>query len=348
MKITSHKQSGITIVEVMVAIALSLVILAGVMHIFINNKQTYRVQEALARLQETGRFAMQFVTRDLRMAGYMGCAGRGATPKNLTDYYPLPNGDGVADVVGNLTGSGIEGFQTGDLPIALTDTINLTDTEVVPGTDIVRIKRASTTGARVSGNTAPNNANVKLDMSAADGMFQQNDYLFISDCESADIFVATTVSSNATFITIAHATDSNIRPNPLDATTESKLSKLYQDDAEIFKLSNTTYFIGTNSGGQPALFRQSLGNANSMLMEELVEGVEDMQLIYGEDTDGDNIANIYVDSTAVTSWDNIVAVRIELQVRSIEDNVAAKMSAYGDRKLRRTFTTSIALRNKTI
>jgi len=94
------------------------------------------------------------------------------------------------------------------------------------------------------------------------------------------------------------------------------------------------------------LFRQSLTNAGSTQIEEIVEGVEDMQFLYGEDSDDDGTPNRYVDSATVTDWNNIVSIRIELQVRSIEDNVTAKLTAFGDRKLRRTFTTSIALRNR--
>ncbi|WP_455208147.1 PilW family protein, partial [Kaarinaea lacus] len=104
--------------------------------------------------------------------------------------------------------------------------------------------------------------------------------------------------------------------------------------------------IGYNNAGEPALFRQTLGNAASMTVEEIVEGVEDMQLLYGEDSDNDGTPNRYIDSATVADWNNIVSVRIELQVRSMEDNVAAKLTAYGDRKLRRTFTTSIAIRNR--
>jgi type IV pilus assembly protein PilW len=295
-------------------------------------------------LQENGRFAMHFITKDLRMAGYMGCAGKMMSPKNLADYYPPPNGDGVADVAANFSGAGIEGFQTSDLPISLTDTINLTSSSVVPGTDIVRITGASTVGARVSGNTSQVDANVKLDMSDANGMFEQNDYLFISDCEKADIFVATGVSSNAGIITIPHATEANIPPD--GPTTENNLSKNYQSDAEVYKFTNTTYYIGYNDAGEHALFRQTLANAGSINIEELVEGVEDMQFLYGEDSDGDGTPNRYIDSAIVADWNNVVSVRIELQVRSIEDNVAAKLTAFNDHRLRRTFTTSIAIRNR--
>jgi len=331
------RQTGITVVEILVAVALSLIILAGVMHIFINNKQTYRVQEAFARLQESGRFGMHFITKELRMAGYVGCGSKINNPTNMADYYPTPNGDDVADVVGNFNGSGIEGFQTSDLPLALTGALTLTTSEVVPGTDIVRIKRATSTGIRLKGNMNTVNANIQLDAATAAGVFQEDDYLFISDCEAADVFVANNVSNSGTTTTIAHSDSTNL---------DNFLSKTYQQDAEVFKFISTTYYLGYNVAGEPALFRQTLGNAASMNVEELVAGVEDMQFLYGEDSDDDGTPNRYVDSATVADWNNIVSIRIELQVRSIEDKVAAKLTAFGDHRLRRTFTTSIAIRNR--
>lgn len=330
------RQNGITMIEVMVAMALSLIILAGVMHIFINNKQTYRVQEAFARLQESGRFATHFITKDLRMAGYAGCGSKIADPKNRTDYYPPPTGDGVEDVVGDFNGSGIEGYQSGDLPLQLTDAITLSSADVVPGTDIVRIKRATSTGVRLKGNMSAVNANIQLDAATAAGQFQDNDYLFISDCEAADIFVANNISVSGTTTTIAH---------PESVNKGNFLSKPYQEDAEVYKFISTTYYLGYNNAGEVALFRQTLGNAATMNVEELVEGVEDMHLLYGEDSNGNGTPNRYVDSATVGNWNNIVSVRIELTVRSLEDHLAAKLTAYGDHKLRRTFTTSIAIRN---
>lgn len=336
MYITTHKQKGITLIEIMVALALSIIILAGVMHIFLNNKQTYRVQEAFARIQENGRFAMQFLAKDLRMAGYIGCGGKINSPNNISD---LVAPKGTADEVSAFSASGIEGFEYSGLPILLSDTVSLDTSKVVAGSDIVRIKRAASTGARLTGNMTADNANVQLDGTTALGLFQTDDYLFISDCEKSDIFVANNVSSSAGKITIAHSNSVNI---------DNKLSKAYQDDAEVYKFVNHTYYIGTNTAGEPALFRRSLLNAGNLTEEELVDGIEDLQLLYGEDTDTDSAPNIYVDASSVTDWNNIVAVRIELQVRSIEDNLARNVTAYGDRKLRRSFTTSIALRNRAI
>ena len=70
-----HRQAGVGLVEIMVAVTLSLILMAGLVQVYTGNKQTYRIQEALSRVQENGRFALDFITRDLRSAGFLGCAG---------------------------------------------------------------------------------------------------------------------------------------------------------------------------------------------------------------------------------------------------------------------------------
>jgi type IV pilus assembly protein PilW len=67
------RQKGLTLIEIMIALLLGAVLLAGVIQVFLNTKQTYKMQEALSRLQENGRFAMDFLGRDIRMADYRGC-----------------------------------------------------------------------------------------------------------------------------------------------------------------------------------------------------------------------------------------------------------------------------------
>ncbi|MEQ1486712.1 PilW family protein [Methyloglobulus sp.] len=67
------QQQGFTLVEIMIALLIGVFLLGGVMGVFLNTKQTYSVQEALSRLQENGRFAMDFLAKDIRMADYREC-----------------------------------------------------------------------------------------------------------------------------------------------------------------------------------------------------------------------------------------------------------------------------------
>ena len=65
-------QRGVSLVELMVTIVVALLLLGGVIQVYLSNKQSYNAQEQLARMQESGRFAMALVTTDLRRSGYWG------------------------------------------------------------------------------------------------------------------------------------------------------------------------------------------------------------------------------------------------------------------------------------
>jgi type IV pilus assembly protein PilW len=56
----------------MVAVVVGLLLILGVIQVYLTTKQSYNAQAELARMQESGRFAMDLITRDLRRAGYWG------------------------------------------------------------------------------------------------------------------------------------------------------------------------------------------------------------------------------------------------------------------------------------
>ena len=68
------KQSGVSLVELMVSITIGLILMAGVLSIFMSSKVTYLANEKTARLQENGRVALDLIQHDVRSAGFMGCA----------------------------------------------------------------------------------------------------------------------------------------------------------------------------------------------------------------------------------------------------------------------------------
>ncbi len=67
-------QRGFTLIELMIAMLIGVFLMTGVIQIFLSAKQAYRLQENLSRLQENGRFAMDMITKDIRMAGYVAYA----------------------------------------------------------------------------------------------------------------------------------------------------------------------------------------------------------------------------------------------------------------------------------
>ena len=83
-------QAGFSLVELMIAITLGLVVLLAVGSIYIGSRQTYRVQEDNARIQEAGRYALEVIGRSIRQAG--ADAEMTFSPVNITQECgaPLP------------------------------------------------------------------------------------------------------------------------------------------------------------------------------------------------------------------------------------------------------------------
>jgi type IV pilus assembly protein PilW len=67
---SSRRQQGLTLIELLLSMLLGVFVITGAIQIFIGTKQTYRTQEAVSRLQENGRFALDIFQQSLRMTGY--------------------------------------------------------------------------------------------------------------------------------------------------------------------------------------------------------------------------------------------------------------------------------------
>lgn len=312
-------QAGLTLVELMVTLTISLMLLGGVLKVLANSKQTYRIQEAHSRLQENGRYATQFLSRDIRMADFWGCASVLTSVANNLN----PAGAGYIDFVGEGALLGTDG-----------------------ATDSITIRGAFGRGLVVQVPYGPQpSSSFFVD---ANNFLQQGDIVLITDCVSGDIFqISNANPQNGVIATIVHNTGNVTQPgnfNPGACTGGGNahcLSKVYQGDASLYRVQEVIYSIANGVSGQPALFR----NINQSGAVELVEGVEDMQILYGEDVDGNGAPDGYVNAGAVTNMANVVAVRVTLTLRTLEDNVS--LSTQGqDARLRRTFTTTIALRNR--
>ncbi|OEC38817.1 hypothetical protein A7D27_20585 [Pseudomonas sp. 1D4] len=68
--ITLQRQRGLSLVELMIGLTLGLILLLGIIQVFISSKQTFATNDAMAKLQENGRFALEFITQSARQAGY--------------------------------------------------------------------------------------------------------------------------------------------------------------------------------------------------------------------------------------------------------------------------------------
>jgi type IV pilus assembly protein PilW len=190
---------GFTLVEILVATSIGLIILAAVSQIFVTSRSTFTLEEGLARLQENGRFAMEFIGQDVRMSGNLGClqkysvlAGTIAETVNnrlnfSTDYgWDFTSGQHLRGHT-NTGGGTALGDWTPPLPGTINGLTYFTDGDVSADTDVLVIRRAMaesfklTTAVTAGGtpNIAPGNG------------LKDDDIVLITDCNFGDIFQIT-------------------------------------------------------------------------------------------------------------------------------------------------------------
>lgn len=318
-------QHGLSLIELMVAVVLGIFITGGMIQLFVNSNQSYRVQENISRLQENGRFALDFISKDVRVADFWGCL------------------HGVAYIESNLNAGSV--FDNFDRAISATNNDGLNNS------DSITISGAASSGVFVVDTPASTSADLKVTDNSG---LLENDVVIVSDCSDGDIFQITNNPSTggaAGKDEVIHNTGA-VSSGP--GNQDKPLQKIYQTDAQIYKLRTVTYSILAGQNGQPALFRSVNGAAN----EELVEGIENMQILYGVDTnDVDDTANYYKPRDALTlvQMDQVNSIRITLVATTLEDNLATAAMPYSifgvittpaDRKIRRVFTSTIAVRNR--
>jgi type IV pilus assembly protein PilW len=346
-----HRQAGLTLVELMVAMVISLLLIAGTITIFTSNKQAYRLNDASSRVQENGRFAFDFLRRDVRMAGFAGCLSKNLAGNFVNNVEPSNYSSAEADIANIVAGfdgtNSLRGYTipSGGLSSGDLYTNGLRSgtafAEAIINTDALVVTQGSECdGGSVVFPMPGTAANVKIADAVACGIIQQS-VVMISDCENADLFrVVSNPVSGANKDTLTHSTVLN---------TSNNLSKAYGLDADVFALQTSIYYIGNGASDEPSLFRRRYsGAAGTIINEELVEGIEDMTVTYGVDTDGDGSANFYETANNITTanWPRVNSARIRLDVRSDAQNVVQSTAAGADRRLRHSFTETIKVRNK--
>jgi len=296
-------QQGFTLVELMIAVTIGLVIMAAISMIFADSRSTYRLTEGLNRTQENGRFALFFVTEDIRKAKMMGCA-----PTTVNNHLNGPADYYVAgqNVVGHTyTGSGN----------SLTDwTPNLPAVfaagDVEPNTDVIAITRASDGGISI---TPPYMTTLAGALHIEPGSdLDQGDIIMVTDCITADLFQITAPSDPGANGTIVHNTGGSVTPG--NAT--QPLSKTYGAHSMIISLNTKYYYIGTGASGTPALF--VLGGAGVLTDAELVSDIVDLDAMYGQDTDADGSVDSYDYADSVADWAQVSTVLVSVVARTTE------------------------------
>ena len=304
----------------MVALVLSVVLIAGVLQVYMGTSRNYRALESAAMMMESGRTALELLSRELRLANYWKCIGWEAEslsndlPSNQRGLFGTNGANGAPDALRTM-------HAVDESAVDVMAIVTLTDVDTV--------------------TIPPTVTHNPITVSDGSG-FAANDVIIINDCAKGDVFEITGVNAD----TLSHTCEA--------------CAETFGADAHVLRVADTQFFIANNDRGEPSLQRIVDGGA----AEELLEGVESMQLFFGEDTDGDGFANRYVtadvidapcaDGTNPGCWNRVTSTRISLLLRTLEEDVTLGPQTYNfngatvtatDGRLRRVFTTVVAMRN---
>jgi type IV pilus assembly protein PilW len=345
--------SGLTLVELLVAVVMGLVLLAGVGTVFVANKQTYRLQEALARNQENGRFALTLLARDLRSAGYSGCGSMTPVEVGNTvcdfDKYKLRYGNPV---------EGFDASGTGWVPGLLSDSelgLGGSSPRPLAGSDIITIRTVQGCDNTVEKHPSESSSGGKIPGSAplqmsSTSCVKQGDIVMVTDCSEYALFYVTGFNSNNILHTIA---EGNCGNNGRDA---KELGRGW-GGGQLMRVTNRTYYVGLNDNNVPSLYVIENGQPPT-IGNYLVEGIEAMEVEYGYDSDNNQAVDSYLTAAEVDDepdkWARVRSARISLLVRSADENateIAREIDFNegtfgGDRSLRLLVDSTIAIRNR--
>lgn len=283
-------QSGFSLVELMVAITIGLLILAGLSTIFLNSSKARGEVEKSNRQIENGRYAVQLLTEDLRLAGFYAEFDPAELP--LPSAKPNPCLTATADLIAAMP-LHIQGYDGGATLSCLDD--------VKTGTDILVVRHVSSC---VAGTTN------------CDATVTGIPYFQASLCNAP-----TEMGSPDAANHFALNTDTaSLTRHKRDCTTL----------ANIRRYRTHIYFIANNDNagdGIPTLKRAELG-AGSFSIVPLAEGIENLQIEYGMDTNADGAPDAYSanpdsynscsGAACVTNWQNVVMAKLHLLARNTE------------------------------
>lgn len=345
-------QQGLTLVELMVALAIGLFLVGAVSTLYVNTKNGFDYSNEIARMQETGRFALEAIARDVRMAGYNGCGRTVSTANVVNNASSNPFLDFSTPIRGYE--GGVSSF-----PSLLTTAGALTSSDAI-------ILIGASSGDMVVNSHNPPSAQIDTNTHS----IKPGEILLITDCSKASIFQVTGPTNNNNNATnVVHNTGTGTPGNCtkfLGASCPSSSSYTYKPGSIMLRLSSSAYFIGNSSlgNGSRSLYVMELeGSANGSSARELLTGVDDMQITYGLDSDGDGVVNSYATANNITTnWEQVVSVKISLLIRSAKNNLATGSQSYNymansndtaehaitptDRVLRRVFTEIVVARNR--
>ncbi len=321
--------AGFTLIELMIAMLLGLIVIAGVASVFLATQRSYRTNDALGDVQDGSRIAFELMARDIRDAGLTGCNNNGRVANVLNPV--------AANWWANW-GNAVHGYGGTDADPGVA--FGTTAGTRVKTTDSLMLLGASNTALSIaSANQA--SASFKLNDKTTD--LNAGDLIMVCDPDHATIVQITNYNNSS--VTVVHNTGGSTSPGncskglgyPTDCTSTNGNSYQFGPNSQMFKLAAVDWYIGTNAGGGRSLYRME--GAPTLTAQEMVRGVTGMAVSYHQ-PDGTTPA-AFVLPASVTNWSTVDAVQVTLTLQSTDQRAGTDV-----KPLTRTFTATTTIRNR--
>jgi len=395
IRTAENTQRGITLIELMVALAVSSIIMLAIANIYSSTKKTAVIHDEFARVQDNIRYVSNTLALNIRNAGYYGCAVA-SNPTSISNRilgnefinFNLETGimgfEAVGSDVGNAplvidttvpSNSAADWVTVGQpaatptVPTPTAKFINAAGLEdrttnlntalpapvinrAIAGSDILILRTAAGLGIKAaqedkadtiylddtSGGwqigACPQNAGI-ANVDGISGICEL-DVLMMSDCTPRAVIFQATNFARVGGGAVGACDDPtkpcfSVRHDAGIANGENRDPALwsgsrFNTNAEVMRLRTRTYFVGINPPliTEPTLY---VRNDASINPDPLIEGVENMQILYGVDTSGNGIANRYfsannvpdLDGDPSTVFEGVVSIKLSLLVRTPQD-----------------------------
>jgi type IV pilus assembly protein PilW len=313
---------GFSLVELMVAITLSLALGAAVISVFVGSHSAYKATSGVGALADSGRFALDTIQESARGAGFMECNhATSITSQVILNSlaspfaYDFRYGVGGSESTGTSPGNN---FTLATTPVADTNAADWLPAlgaaftpavnQQVKGSDVLVFRSSVPRGVPSYVNADVANGANSFVVSQANTL-QAGSLAVISDCAKSIAFqVGSVAGAGPATVTLAGAT--GVPGNSLAA-----LPFGFSRGALVSALTTVVYYVGLGADGYSALKRLEILNgqvngAQIFTDEEIAPNVENLQVLYGIDTNGTKVASAYVTADQVTNWDSVVSVRV--------------------------------------
>lgn len=315
-----------TLIELMVALAISLVVLFAVTSLFLSTKQSTRTQAGIGRINENSQLSAEILAREIRQVAHMGCPALGEVARGFRRL----SRDSI-DAVG-----GANSFTMGP-----TNVIQLlpstAESNAIAGTTVIDVVHAANTGAHLAARMTGRDADILLrgdpGVKMPGALSSTNSYpaAIISDCATAEVFQVLAVANN-----------------PWKLSPFASLRTVYTTDARVMPVTRTRFYVGnhirpSDENSTRAIFRRTMraDGYNWDAEQPIIHDVQSMTLRVELDTDGDYSADTTATSSGTFDPAQVVGLTMDIVL-----NTPNKVRGTSGTVITRTSTATVGVRSR--